>query len=513
MTKLLPGAGSLALLFVLAASARGDDYADFKIPAHHQIDWAASFAANSSSGSSDYRNSFGNGAGHGRGVGGSTSSQFSWLADSDPAMTLFSARYLAVGNRTWSSGSAFFDQGPTSSINAQNNSSFRSAHESWMLAASHRWYPWATPLGFSVGLVSQGVYNQAWLHSNDWTDVNFAGGHNISLSRLRTSDWRYDHVTAGSTALGLGRVRDATAVYELSILEQRLLETGALTRPLSPAARQQLAALFYLRGSYGSFRERPARFLWKDVERVLRDDGALGAEGLDGYSILRAGEPVYGGSGSRRDGLPASPIARLRGFFVGATLTDIHQQTIERRDDSRFNQDVVNDVVQPPSNLHQSERAEAHFDRVLAGPSAEFHRPMGGRWQVDAAGQALFPTRKQDKGLDISNGGSVTALLADRWLARFSLSQFRTVVRRTTPIGDVTDADDWGWSYGASWLYYLEDRLSLQLSVSEFQEKHGSFQSANHQRSAGLNIGLNYRFLGRFQAPGILEPANLAGGK
>jgi len=196
---------------------------------------------------------------------------------------------------------------------------------------------------------------------------------------------------------------------------------------------------------------------------------------------------------------------------VGATLADVHRHSIERLHQSQFHQDVINDVIQPPTDLSQGQRAETHFDLVLAGPSAEFHEPIGTRWQVDVAGQALFPTREQDKGMAINTGGTVTALLADRWLASLSLSQSRAVRRRSTPIGDVTDADDWGWSYGASWLCYIEDRLSLELAISESQTKHRSFpQYATYQRGAGMSVGLSYRFLGRYQAPGILQPADIA---
>jgi hypothetical protein len=512
VTRLLTSAGALALLSLVAAAAAADEFDDFRIPAHHQLDWSASFGGIAGSASGDYQNAFGNGAGRGRSVGGNTLGRFSWLADSDPRLTSISVVYFATGTRTWNATESFLDQGPINSIRLQNNASARTASESWSLDASHRCYPWALPLGFTVGLASRGSYNQAWLHDNDWSDVTFAGGRTVSLGRRRTTDWRYDHVTSAIAGVGLGRVRDATPVYEIHVLEQRLLQTGALTRPLSSAARQQLAALFSLRGSYGSFRERPARFLWKEVERIVGEDGALAAGGLDAYSVLRAGEPVYGGAGSGRDGLPSSLIARLRGFFVGAVLADFHQQQIDRNDQSQFRQDVVNDTLQPPSDLTQSQRYEAHFDRVLAGPSVEFHRPIGDRWQFDATGKALFPTRKEDKGLLVNHSGSVTGVLADRWLASLFLTQSRSLSRHASPLGDVIDFDDWGWSYGLSWNYYLEDRLSLQFVISESQAKHGSYQYSSHQRSAGLNLGLTYRFLGRYQAPGILEPANIARG-
>lgn len=513
MPRLLPGVGTLVLVSAIAAAAQGDEFDDFRIPAHHQVDWAGSFAASGSRTSSDYQHPFGNGAGRGRNIGGSTSSQFSWLADSDPSLASVTVDFSVAGGRGWSSSRSFVDQSPLASMDFQNSSANRSAAESWRVSASFRRYPWVFPLGLSLSLQTSGNYGQGWSHQEDWSALDYLGTRTVSLSRRRAADWQYRHNSGVSAGLGLGRVRDATAVYELHLLEQRLAQAGALTRPLSPPARRQLAGLFYLRGSYGGFRDRPGRFLWKDIERVLRDDGALSAEGLDGHAVLRAGEPAFGGSGSGRDGLPSSPIGRLRGFFVGVVLTDFHEQALARHDESQFRQDVINDTVQAANDQHVGTRFERHFDQVLAGPMAEYHRPLGDRWQVDFAGRALVPTRKEDESwLQVMNNGTVTALLADRWLVRFYLWQTRVVRRHSTAAGEVTDSDDWAWSYGAAWTHYLEDRLSLQLTVSETQQKHGSFQYSNHQRGAGLSLGLTYRFLGRYQAPGILEPANIAGG-
>src|SRR5205823_173566 len=82
------------------------------------------------------------------------------------------------------------------------------------------------------------------------------------------------HLLTADVSLGHGRVRDATGVQLARLLEARLLEAGAIRAPLSRAAKERIAALYYLRPSLSVAHERPDRFFWREVGRVLREVGA-----------------------------------------------------------------------------------------------------------------------------------------------------------------------------------------------------------------------------------------------
>ncbi len=86
---------------------------------------------------------------------------------------------------------------------------------------------------------------------------------------------------SGSISVGVGRVRDATSVYQTQVLEQRLLRTGALKRRLSRDAIRQLAKLFSMQGDFGLVHDYPGKHFWREVERILRENGSLAGESLD----------------------------------------------------------------------------------------------------------------------------------------------------------------------------------------------------------------------------------------
>src|SRR5206468_4021204 len=93
-------------------------------------------------------------------------------------------------------------------------------------------------------------------------------------------------------------------------LQLRLRETGVLSGELSAAARERLASLYTLESSVAFAHERPTKYFWRELERLLREDGALGDGGLDAYSVQRLLEPLaFVGS-----------AARPRGFSVGPQI-------------------------------------------------------------------------------------------------------------------------------------------------------------------------------------------------
>ena len=505
-----PATGALLLLLIAAAPVGADDYADFRIPAHSQLSWTASFstAGNRSAGSQD--SPVGSSHNHGAFLGASTSSSLSWLSDSDPALTSLFVVANFSGARRWEARSSLLDQSPLQVQRFEDSRSNRDVAERWQIGASQRLYPWVFPLGFSASVYAAGDYGQSWRHADDWVSQQFGGSSQVTTTRARDATWVYSHLVSTSLSLGVGRVRDATGVFETAVLEQRLLRAGALTRPLSSAARRRLAELIIQR-SLGGVRERPARTVWQAVERILRDDGALSEQGLDGYSIMRAGEPLYGGGSGGAEGLPSSPVTRLRGCFVGPIVSDVHAQNLVRGHLSRFRQDVIDGTPQPPSELSSGFRSTNPFDQVLVGGRAEGHWPLGSRWQIDGTSQTLFPARKEESGLDLFSSASATLLVADRWLASAVISQNRNLRQVTTNGITTTFEDGWAWGYGVSANYYLEDRVNLTFGVSGSQG-HSRFSgglSTSSSHGHSFNLGLSYRFIGRYQANGLIEPIDV----
>jgi hypothetical protein len=147
--------------------------------------------------------------------------------------------------------------------------------ESWSLGGSHRRYPWAVPIGFEAAANLGGSYAQSWSAQDVRTFLLESGGSIETNRSDNVERWSYQNSVAASASAGWGRVRNATGIYDALVLEERLLGTGALTRALSPAARRRLADVMYLRGALDTVRERPGRFLWQEIERVLSEDGAL----------------------------------------------------------------------------------------------------------------------------------------------------------------------------------------------------------------------------------------------
>ena len=179
--------------------------------------------------------------------------------------------------------------------------------EYWRLDGSLRSYPWQMPLGLGISAVAVGNYGERWSREDDLLGLGIPEARRDEHRQTLTEHLYQTRLDVTFSA-GFGRVRDASVVYDVHVLEQRLIETGALTRPLSAQARAKLAALYYVAPFYRTAHERPDRYVWRDVERLLREDGALRGDGLDAYSVLRAQESPA----------PAGRSARQRGWFVGA---------------------------------------------------------------------------------------------------------------------------------------------------------------------------------------------------
>ena len=479
----------LACCLALALPARAatdDPFAGFRVPGHTWLSGSAGFDF------SAYRQHL-----DGAGTSDRSSSLYSSLnggfrAGWDSDALQYGLGLSTAGQLTTGHSRSGIDLPPYSE--RQEGVSSQSG-ESWRLDGSLRAYPWRTPVGLGVSASAQGLYSQSRSRSDDWMSLDEAVAQRDE-SRQTVVGRRYETSALADLSAGFGRVRDASVVYDVHLLEERLIETGALTRPLSADARAKLAALYYVAPFYSAAHERPDRFVWREIERVLREDGALGERGLDPYSVLRAREPDA----------PGGRPMRQRGYFVGLigrveTLSDIARA--ERGADYRR---YVSNALADEEHATISERLASSYDEATLGGEAEYHLPIGWRWQLDAATRVTRPVRPGEAGLEVSNRASASWSVADRWSASAVLAQYRDYFGPRDHRGTLA-SDAWSTQAGAGIAYYLEDRTSLSLSVSETQWRTSYFyQRRRFSREGRVSLGVTHRFLGRLDAPGSIEP-------
>jgi hypothetical protein len=506
------------LLLSFAALAPGiagaDDFTDFRIPPNRALLWTAGLHAGASR-----RDGGGNWSGFEAGaLSSDLSSDARWSFDSDPVYTSLAASASASGDRSHGTSDAVLADFSFSS-STHGEDSRRALSEYVLLTATHRRYPWAEPIGFEGDLTLTGFYSQSWLSSSyDRRASYYPGYHVRTIDSQYEEQWEYSPSVAASASVGWGRVRNATGIYDALVLERRLRESGALTRPLSGEGRRRLARLLYARDAFETAHDRPARSLWREIERLLGEDGALGERGLDPYSVLRAAEPHVGGVRTlTRDGIPVSPVSRQTGAFVGARLVDRHAHNVVRDDRGAFREDVVNDTMRYTVGGVFASRYTASYDVVEAGIAGEIHRPIGPRWQLDATGEALLGLREQDNHLRFQSRLSVAWMVADRWTATATaFHRWNDYYRNRGPT-----PGDWAfWDLTAGVSYYLEDHVAIVSSAHDRQSwfrgraapPPPSPQSRIFDRDLAVSLDITYRFAGWFAAAAFFPAAGPAPG-
>jgi hypothetical protein len=458
-------------LFLVPRAARADDpFAAYRIPTHSW--WTGTLRASAdasqlvrqNSSTMDNRSLLANG-----------NTSVGWGRDSEPLAAWFEVAAQAQSNRQsrreW-----------TADAETQEHDS--NTWESWSTELGGRFYPGPGPLGWELDAFLYGSYLQ-YLAREDMRQDIFDDAYHIRSREMTRQDGYTTRLQLSAGPL-LGRVRDATPVHDVHVLEGRLLEAGALHGPLSDRARERLAAVLAAGAELGAVHDRPARFVYREVERVLREEGAIGEGGLGAYAALRIAETTR----------PRARFQRLRGSLIGplfmATTGPTHVRWMNERDTRLWYGDSLLDQV----SEHLSSSSRSIHDEYWAGGRAEFHRPLGWRWQLDADGQAALATRIGEHGAMTSANVSLAWDVADRWAAGITAHQQRTDLRKTLapPV--------WLTQVSASVAYDLEDRLSLSLSLSELQYRY--LPGGDYQRSRQLSLGLDYRFLGAFDAPGVM---------
>ena len=462
---------SLAALAAPAAPAGAqapeEDFAGFRIPEHRTRRGTVSLAGNLWRGSIHA----GGGQSHNESSLGVLQGSIQGFLDSEPTQQFWQISTAFDGRRQLSRFTSSFEE---------QDADFREFSESWALSAEHRSYLGDRPL--ALGAVAQvaGFYRQG----RNRLSRSQAPPPTLVLFESSNDVDSYLHEARLSLDAGVGRVRDATGIYDAYVLEERLLALGALQRPLSPAARQKVAALHYARPGYFAGTDRPDKFFWRDVERVLREDGALREGGLYPYDLLRVIEPRF----------PAN-VTRMRGWLAGLVLLGEHSSSI-----LRFERYELTETPTSSSENRFSNRSEEITDQILPGLQAEWHRPVGLHAQLDGAARVLVPLLHVDGGLRADVAGSASWFVEERWLAAASGSYFR---HYQTGDPGRRSFDQWIVEYGATLTYFVQDHLTATLQVTETQWRPG-FES--FLRQGQVSLGLSYAFWRGFDAPGLTDP-------
>jgi hypothetical protein len=138
-------------------------------------------------------------------------------------------------------------------------------------------------------------------------------------------------------------------------------------------------------------------------------------------------------------------------------------------------------------------------DVILSGATAEYHRPFGMEWQLDAISRAFV--QESGERIDWASSAFGTWLVSDRW---YATAQF---AHGLTAPGSGWDrhADRWSLNYGASVSYFLEDSWAISLFAGQNQ----SHAPGGFSRQETLTLGISYQVSGLLNAAGLFQPMRL----
>lgn len=485
---------SIALIVVACSSAAADPFAEFRIPAHTTrqgivyFEGVATWRDDQAPGSTQDWSS----------QRASLASEVSFGWDSDALLTTLAARATATGQR---------DRHDTRVESPFAVSAgairLRSALEAWGLAGSVRAYPWEVPLGIEASLAGNGSYDQ---RSEDREYGLRSAASPVRNEGDRHREVRsYAHRVEARAAVGLGRVRDASVVYDVHVLEERLRATGAIARDLSPETRRALAELFYMSPRYAAAHERPERWFWRDVERLLNEAGALGETHLDAFDLVRVLEAtapiVYAARPS-----PSGSL-RQRGWFAGPVVVASHRRFVAHLEERAVDRQYAGDSLTVSTTVLVDRRDASSLDTARFGGRGAYHRQVGWDWQLDFETEVTAPVRPDEHGLDVRTAAAATWFVADRWRADLVFEQARATFEPRH--SDVLVEDSWSAGFDVGIAFYVEDRTQLFARLGNFQERGHSEPATRYQRDTTLQLGMTYRFLGGLDAPGRIDPLRL----
>jgi hypothetical protein len=352
-------------------------------------------------------------------------------------------------------------------------------------------FPWQAPLGFSLATNGALRPQQSWSALNEtetFLPPFLMPARQVTTSNSTTGSYVGD--AALSASVSWGRVRDATPVYQVQVLEQRLRETGAIQGALSRGAQERLAALYTVESQVAFAHQRPTKYFWRELERLLADDGVLGAGGLDAYTVQRLLEPLV---------LQGS-FARLRGWSVGPQVKLAkHWSHASFESASRRDVFVADTLYDSSSFSRPRTKLDGHDESIFSGASVEFHHPFGMHWQADAFASGLLSEAGED--LALSSAASAAWAIADRWQWVGNISHDATAPR----IDGDRKVDQWHLNLAASLNYFFEDAWAFQLGY-QHQQNHSPF---DFTRFDTYTLGVSYQFAGWLNAPAVFAPMRL----
>lgn len=475
----------LSLACALPAVSLAGDFTDFRIPTQDWRQWNA----NASAGFAGHSQNAAGDASRFHDLGGGLGAGWDRFHDSDRWQWRIRVSGGLSGDHSNSSRDERTEFPPPSpaTFDQHSRDHDRSVHEFWSAGAGMRGYPWAVPVGWDVSASVDGRTDQAW--TDDFEDRTFASGsvsHDESSSELDA--WHYAESATITGSLGYGRVRDATPVFQIILLEERLRRDGVLTRELARGTRQKIAELYAIRGSFAVVHDQSDKFFWRELERLLREDGALRESGLDAYAVRHADDALVVARGFYR------PV----GFFFGPTLSAFHRHDVLRRSTSDRTVFFVDSVPLADLSTSSSQRQRSFSDRTEYGLTAEYDVPLGDRTQIRA--YENFSTELSSDPHDLRANGLVACerLVGERWFARVSVQHQRELVSEI-------DAGRWDIAAQTSLDYYLEDHLTVSFDVQKnWDADHGPiFSDRRQDYVASIRLRLHG---GRLDAPGLIAP-------
>lgn len=483
----------LALLPAAARAAGPDPFAEFRIPANTSLSWTGNLSGyvNWSHVDQPWQTSR-------RGYEDATASTEFWRVDDSDART--TTIYVTAGfggSREHDAGTTVYPGPPDQSREFESLYRYRSP--TGQLSLGRTWYAGARPwfVGASASGSAEGSY-QSSTSSSVW----YPGGPGDHSDGTGNS-WSSNTRVAASLSAGIGHVRDATGIYEARILEDRLLQAGVLARPLEAAGRQALADLLYARADLTRTQDRPAATAWRAVEKILRDDGALREGGAAAEDWFRLVEPFLGVMYlGDRTALPGSPISRRVGMQAGVLLTEASSYYVYRYHDRT----TTSGGGITPYSTDYRDRTFRTTDQTLAGVSAEYHRPLGMRRQVDARARLQVPVRTDHSGVSEDLYAAFSVIVADRWMALTSAAHMRDLDQSGD---DFTVENSWAWNLTGSLQYYVTNHVTASISArlqdtsDNYDQTMGRAPYRYRTRGGTIQVGLGYRFAGRAVVPGV----------
>lgn len=456
-----------------ASSGADSSYRAYRIPDHR---WWRSSASLGGAGS--HRDDGQQGGFHARSgtLRGNLGASSTWGFDSDPSALSAGFAVDVRGDRSHDE-TRWLD--PTYDVSEER--ARKNLVEGITASGSWRRYPWRRPFGLTLATVHAFSLSQRFFSTEGTSIYPLVPGETVrNQSSSAAGDWSYQGVL--SAGVGYGRVRDATPVHQAQVLEDRLRRTGALGRALSPEARYRVAALLASRVGVGYAHQRPDKFFWEALERVLRDDGALERGSLDAYSAHRVLEPI----------LSIGSVSRRIGYFVGPAVVVGTSRTHSSREEAFSYQRFVGGVLVFADEFRSDVERTDRVDDVRTALVAEAHRPMGLRWQLDAA----HSTQVGESGSFVATSTLLSAsyLVSDRWVGGVSAQHSALATGRDS----ARRIDTWDVGLSASIHYFLEDAWALSLTASEAQ----SHRSSAFNRGGSFSLGITRILSGYFDLPG-----------